>query len=175
MLDRIVISGTIAVLLATDIVSASHAQTAPNASPQEGAASSSQNAPFAPGFDDMMTMLIQPRHMKLFYAGAEKNWELAAAELRAVRSSFDRMGFVTPTYLGINVNQAVSTMIAPQMETLDAAITSADAKKFMAGFTELTNACNSCHTYMEHPYVVIKVPAGGRNDAFPNQDFKPTP
>jgi hypothetical protein len=29
---------------------------------------------FKPGLDDLMTMLVQPRHIRLYYAGQAKNW-----------------------------------------------------------------------------------------------------
>jgi hypothetical protein len=36
---------------------------------------------FKPAMDDLMTMLIQPRHLKLYYAGEAKNWKLAEFQL----------------------------------------------------------------------------------------------
>jgi hypothetical protein len=33
---------------------------------------------FRPAMDDLMTMLVQPRHIKLYYAAQAKNWTLAA-------------------------------------------------------------------------------------------------
>src|SRR5260221_614819 len=42
-----------------------------------------QNAPppYRPGLGDLMTMTVQPRHIKLALAGREKNWVYAAYEL----------------------------------------------------------------------------------------------
>jgi hypothetical protein len=68
-----------------------------------------QNAPSAPGggltilefkpaMDDLMTMLVQPRHIKLYYAGQAKNWELAGFELNELRGALARVGRTIPTY-----------------------------------------------------------------------------
>ncbi|HWY63301.1 MAG TPA: hypothetical protein VNW15_15475, partial [Rhizomicrobium sp.] len=130
---------------------------------------------FTPGFDDMMTMLVQPRHVRLYYAGTAKNWEMAAAENRDLRASFDRLAQAIPNYLGNDVNASVATFIKPKMDAMDAAIAAADAKQFSSAYEELTTACNACHTYMEHPFLVIKVPDAAADAAHPDQDYKEAP
>jgi hypothetical protein len=130
---------------------------------------------FTPGFDDMMTMLVQPRHIRLYYAGTAKNWEMAAAENRDLRASFDRLIQAIPNYLGNDVKSSVSTFIKPKMDAMDAAIAAADEQKFSGAYKDLTTACNACHTYMEHPFLVIKVPDGTADAAHPDQDFKEAP
>ncbi len=42
---------------------------------------------FKPAMDDLMTMLVQPRHLKLYYAGLEKNWTLAGFQLNELRAA----------------------------------------------------------------------------------------
>jgi hypothetical protein len=130
---------------------------------------------FVPGFDDIMTMLVQPRHVRLYYAGTEKNWELAAAEMRDLRSSFDRLAQAIPNYQGNDVNASVKSLIAPQMNAVDGAIAAADPEKFSVAYRDLTNSCNSCHTYMEHPFIVIKTPDAPKDTAQPDQEFKAIP
>ena len=44
----------------------SHGQTTPNPAPQPPT--------YRPGLGDLMTMTVQPRHIKLGLAGREKNW-----------------------------------------------------------------------------------------------------
>lgn len=128
---------------------------------------------FQPGFDDLMTMLVQPRHIKLHYAGAAKNWELAAHQARSLRASLDRIGQAIPSYIGNNVNAANATFIIPQMDAIDAAIAAADAEKFATAYKDLTDGCNECHTYMERPFLVSKIPTGP--NPYPDQDFEPAP
>jgi hypothetical protein len=130
---------------------------------------------FVPGFDDIMTMLVQPRHVRLYYAGRERNWELAAAEMRDLRASFDRLAQAIPNYQGNDVNASVKSLIAPQMAAVDNAIAAADPKKFENTYGELTKACNACHTYMEHPFIIIKNPDSPKDTAQPDQEFKAAP
>ena len=147
-----------------------HAQPA-----QRTPAPARQNPVFLPGFDDLMTMLVQPRHVKLYYAGTQKNWELAAAQLRDLRSAFERIAAAIPSYQGNDVNASVKSLIAPQMAMLEKAIAAADRKKFALAYDNLTSACNACHTYMEHPFIVIRTPQSPQDVAYPDQDFKAAP
>jgi hypothetical protein len=130
---------------------------------------------FVPGFDDLMTMLVQPRHIRLYYAGTAKNWELASAEMRDLRSSFDRLAQAIPNYQGNDVNASLKSLIIPQMNAVDDAIAAADPKKFAIAYGALTIACNSCHAYMEHPFIVIKIPETPRDSAHLDQEFKAVP
>jgi hypothetical protein len=165
---RIIVCSLAAIFMA-GIGSAALSQSPSKAAPKKSM------APFTPGFDDVMTMLVQPRHIRLYYAGTAKNWELAAAEMKDLRQSFDRLGQVIPNYLGNDVNAAVKSLIAPQMGEVDAAIASADPKRFSGAYGHLTTACNACHTYMEHPFIIIKAPSEPAGVAQPDQDFRPAP
>jgi hypothetical protein len=140
-----------------------------------------QNAPSAPGgrltilefkpaMDDLMTMLVQPRHIKLYYAGQAKNWELAGFELNELRGALARVGRTIPTYRKIEVDTAVASIFADTIKSVDAAIKAADPTKFATAYGEMTAACNSCHVGMEHPFLVIKVPDAAN---YPDQEFRP--
>ena len=127
------------------------------------------------GFDDLMTLLVQPRHLKVFYAGTQKNWELAAAESRNLRGALSRISQSIPKYLNLGVQETTTSLFTPSLTALDAAIASADLKRFTAAYSDLTAACNACHVYLERPYIVIKVPETTAADTYPNQDFRPLP
>ena len=149
------------------------AQPAPAAAPATGAY---QNQAFAPGFDDLMTMLVQPRHIKLYYAGTAKNWELAAAEARDLRASLDRTAQTIPSYEGNDVRLAIRNFITSKIDAVDTAIAKADSQTFASAYQDLTTGCNECHMYMEHPFLVIKKPDGtGVDPAHADQDFIPRP
>jgi hypothetical protein len=126
---------------------------------------------FNPGFDDLMTVLIQPRHIRLYYAGTSNNWELAAFELAELRSAFRRAAQGMPTYQGSDVNAALQTFIDPKIKAIDAAIKAGNAKQFVKDYADLTAACNACHTFLEHPFLVIKVPDAASRTAYADQDF----
>ena len=126
---------------------------------------------FKPGLDDLMTMLIQPRHIRLYYAGKLCNWELAAFQVQGLRSAFDRIRHVIPKYLGGDVDEAVSSIMAPKLQMMDAAIAAADSRQFAKAYEKLTDACNACHGYMEHSFLVIKVPSAVPDSMYADQDF----
>jgi hypothetical protein len=65
---------------------------------------------FKPAMDDLMTMLVQPRHIKLYFAGQAKNWTLAGFQLNELRASLARIGRTIPTYRNIGVDTAVASI-----------------------------------------------------------------
>jgi hypothetical protein len=125
---------------------------------------------FKPAMDDLMTMLVQPRHMKLYYAGQAKNWQLAAFQINELRGALARIGRTIPNYRNINVDTAVASIFADKLKAVDAAVKAADLTRFNAAYGEMTAACNDCHKGMEHAFLVIKVPDSGN---FPDQEFRP--
>jgi hypothetical protein len=125
---------------------------------------------FKPAMDDLMTMLVQPRHIRLYYAGQAKNWQLAALQVNELRGALARIGRTIPNYRNINVDTAVAAIFADKLAAVSATIKAGDEAQFMAAYGEMTAACNDCHKGMEHPFLVIKVPDGGY---FPDQEFRP--
>jgi hypothetical protein len=113
---------------------------------------------FKPAMDDLMTMLVQPRHIKLYYAGQAKNWTLAGFELNELRGALARIGRTIPTYRKISVDETVAAIIADKIKTLDAAIKAKDTEQFTTAYADLTQACNACHAGMEHAFLKITVP-----------------
>lgn len=127
---------------------------------------------FRPGLDDLMTMLVQPRHIKLHASAEAKNWELAAFQLRELRSSFRRISQYLPQYRGKDVDQTIASTMAPVLSSLEAAIKAKDSAKFRTSYESLTSSCNACHSIMEHAFLVVKVP-GSSASIYPDQEFTP--
>jgi hypothetical protein len=159
----IVLAGALA--LSVSIIAAAQ-NAAPTAPPGGGLVI----LDFKPAMDDLMTMLVQPRHIKLYYAGQAKNWKLAAFQLNELRQALARIGRTIPTYRKIGVDTAVASIFTDQAKAVDAAIKAADPAQFAAAYGEMTAACNACHVGMEHPFLVIKVPDAMN---YPDQDFRP--
>ncbi len=130
---------------------------------------------FQPGMADLMTMLVAPRHAKLYYAGTARNWELAAFELRQLRSALRRTVGTVPMYLDRDVNETIDAMLGPTLLATENAIAAGDSRQFDTAFENLTASCNACHTYLEHPFLVVRTPAAGARNAYPNQRFEPRP
>ena len=145
-----------------------HAQNAAPATPPAGGGLTILE--FKPAMDDLMTMLIQPRHLKLYYAGEAKNWKLAEFQLRELRQALARIGRTIPAYRKIGVDDAVASIFTEKAVALEGAIKAADPAKFKAAYAEMTTACNACHAGMEHEFLVIKVPEA---NVYPNQEFRP--
>ena len=130
-------------------------------------------APFNPQMAALMSMLIQPRHTKLWLAAQQKNWQLAGFELNEMGGALKRVGQTVPKYRNISVDATVSSIFAPKIQAVAGAITAQNPAQFNTAFAELTNACNLCHEALEHPFLVIKVPDASAAAAFPDQDFRP--
>jgi cytochrome c' len=150
------------------VIESGRAQPAAPAAPAGGGLTILE---FKPAFDDLMTMLIQPRHIKLFAAGQQKNWELAAFQLNELRQGLRRIGQTIPKYRTYAVDNSVASFFTPAAEKMAAAIKAGDAAQFNAAYGELTTACNSCHQGMDHPFLVIKAPDANAMSPYVDQDF----
>jgi len=158
--------------LAASAIAIATAAPAP-AAPAAPAGGGLQILDFKPAFDDLMTMLVQPRHTKLWVAGQQQNWQLAGFELNEMGSALRRVGQTIPKYRNISVDATVSSIFTPKIQAVAGAIAAKNQQQFNSAYGELTNACNLCHEALEHPFLVIKVPDANAANAFPDQDFRP--
>ncbi len=162
MVKRPALVGTLALLLVA---------AAGNVALPQAASSDTANGapvPYTLTMGDMMNTLIQPRHAKLGLAGEARNWPLAQYALVEMRQAFAGIVRAQPTFMGLPVGQLVDAALTQPMNALDAAIKEQDVKKFADAYAQLTAGCNACHSAVEHPFVVIKVPDAS---AFPDQEF----
>jgi hypothetical protein len=119
---------------------------------------------YGPRLADIMSV-VQTRHSKLWTAGQQKNWELAAYELELVKASLtEAIAF----YVDLPVENI--TMIDPPIKSIEQAIASRNGAAFSKGFADLTTGCNSCHQSVGRDFIVMKVPA---TSPFSNQSFAP--
>jgi hypothetical protein len=108
----------------------------------------------------------QNQHLKLWFAGKAKNWELAAYELRQLTDTLAEAAILYP---GIPVSN-VTTMQEPLLSVADA-VTAGNSQGFAASMQKLTEGCNACHVSMERKYVVMTLPT---QQSWPaNQLFAP--
>jgi hypothetical protein len=131
---------------------------------------------FKPTLSDLMTMMIQPRHIKLWAAAQQKNWTLAAFELNEMRSAFDKIAATIPKYpqpgTQVDLGPTFQSLMGPKIQQVNGALAAQNPTQFATAFNDLTTQCNGCHEALNHPYLVIKVPAA---ESYPNQDFRPVP
>ena len=141
------------------------AQTPPPAAPAE-----TTPPAFRPGLGDLMTMMVQPRHIKLGIAGREKNWTYAAYELGELQEAFDRVARLRPRYRDFAVAETMQIVMKEPMASLSEAIRNTDAVRFAQAYGKLTEACNLCHQGAGREMVVIQVP---QLSPYSDQDFRP--
>jgi hypothetical protein len=159
-----------ATLLGVGIVAASLFATAERGNGQAPPTSGAQAPTYRPGLGDLMTMTVQPRHIKLGLAGREKNWPFAAYELHELEESFERVARYWPQWKKKPIAEMMTSVTKEPMAAVDEAIKAADAAKFEAAYKQLTDSCNTCHQSAEVGMIVIQVPD---TSPFPNQDFRP--
>jgi hypothetical protein len=127
---------------------------------------------YHPSMGDLMTMAIQPRHIKLELAGSQRNWAYASYELSELRHAFDRISRTIPKYQTIDTASMATAVTQAPLDALEQSIKAGNSKQFALAYAQLTQACNTCHQSLKHAAIMIKVPD---STMFPDQDFRPTP
>lgn len=125
---------------------------------------------YRPGLGDLMTMTVQPRHLKLALAGREKNWPYAAYELHQLEEAFERVVRYWPQWRRNPIAELMDSVTKEPMAKLSQAIKSADGDGYNAAYRQLTDACNACHVSANVAVNLIVVPDAS---TFPDQDFRP--
>jgi hypothetical protein len=157
------------VVAALGVLPASHtcAQTATSAP------ATVQSAPvqpdYHPSLGDLMTLAVQPRHIKLGLAGQERNWPYAQYELSELRNAFARVGRTIPVYRSTDMAALINAMTAEPLDAVEHAIRATDGVQFTAAYAHLTQVCNACHVSQDHAMIVIRIPQG---TPYPDQDFR---
>jgi len=102
---------------------------------------------------NVLMMVTQLGHFKLWYAGAVQNWQLANYELSQIRANIVDAQRLYPNNSGSNMS-----MMTPPADDLDQAIKAKDSAKFVKAFSKLTDACNSCHEATGFGFIKIREP-----------------
>jgi hypothetical protein len=139
-----------------------------------GAQAPSDNGPppYRPSVSDLMSATVQPRHIRLAFAGREKNWVLAAYELKQLGDSFDRIEMQWPQWRQTRLVELVETIVRQPLFDLDVAIKNKNEMAYAAAYEQLTAACNACHDAALKTPIVIQEP---KEAMFPDQDFRQQP
>lgn len=124
---------------------------------------------YEPGLGEFMTA-TQARHAKLWFAGKNRNWELAVYEVDEIKEGLEDAAKLHPTHDGIPVAEMIKTILDPRIEQLEKAVDAKSSAQFTAAFDELTNGCNSCHQKAGKPFIRIQRPS---EPPVTNQNFAP--
>lgn len=133
-------------------------------------ASTAPTPDYHPSMSDLMTMTVQPRHIKLGLAGQYKNWPYAAYALGELRGAFTRVARTIPVYSSSDTAALNAAMVQGPISDLDKAIKANDSAQFATAYQRLTEACNACHVLLNKATVVMKIPDA---TMFPDQEFRP--
>jgi len=125
---------------------------------------------YRPGLGDLMTMTVQPRHLKLGLAGQEKNWAFAAYELHELEESFERVARVWPKWRQVDIAEMIKATMAAPLEAVEQAIKDKNTARFTETYARMTETCNACHQSANVGMILIQVP---KSSPFANQDFRP--
>jgi hypothetical protein len=136
-----------------------------------------QNAPaspaptaYNPGVGELMNLIVQPRHTKLWLAGHEGNWALAEYESKELRSALMTVAKARPVFRQQSVADNVEMFLGAPFRAVDDAIRDRDAAKFTDAYATVNAGCNACHTALGQSQVVIKTP---EQPMYPDQEFRP--
>lgn len=127
-------------------------------------------AAYRPGLGDLMTMTVQPRHLKVGLAGQEQNWPYVRYELHELEESLERVARQWPKWREVDIAGLVIGSTKEPMAAVDEAAKAGDATRFNEAYGRLTAACNACHQSANVAMIVIQAPKGS---PFTNQDFRP--
>ncbi len=123
---------------------------------------------YHPSLGDLMTMAVQPRHIKLGLAGKARDWSYLTYEASELRNAFNRIARTVPTYRDNDMAAMIAANIKGPLDQLDAAIKARDGRRFDAAYRQVTHACNTCHQGLGHPEVVIQALQASM---YPDQDL----
>jgi Cytochrome C' len=135
-----------------------------------GAASPANAQQHPAALGDLMTALVQPRHIKLGLAGSQQNWPYAAYELNQLRATFADVAEILPKYRDLSIPDMITSTVKEPLAALDRAIQAKDSNQFNAAYGQLTASCNACHESYDRAAIVMQPPTG---TIFPDQDFRP--
>ena len=124
---------------------------------------------YASGLGEIMS-LQQMRHLKLWLAGAAKNWPLADYELDELKEGFDDVIKFFPVKDDMKIADMAGSTVMPVLPDVKSAIDARDGGKFAAAFDKLTAACNACHQAANHAFIVIQRPT---TSPYTNQSYTP--
>jgi hypothetical protein len=128
-----------------------------------------QVPPYVIGTGEIM-MANQYRHAKLWFAGEDANWPLAAYEVRELKEGFDDVKTFHPTFKKMPTAPKIDEFVEGPLGELDKAVKNKDKAAFAASFDELTAGCNACHRTFGFGFNVIQRPTA---PPVTNQQFEP--
>lgn len=104
---------------------------------------------------------IQIRHARLWFAGAARNWTLAAYELQELKEAFDAVVEQNPEHAVFQPQRladVLPAMTRAPVAALRDAIDRASKPEFERAYDALSAACTGCHRAAGNDFLVIQRP-----------------
>jgi hypothetical protein len=122
---------------------------------------------YTPGLGEYM-MTNQAHHAKLWFAGTNKNWELADYELDEIEETLEDIVKYQPNFDKKPIAKLIPTYTNKPIEDLRLAIKDKNVEQFTKAYDGLTNACNACHQVTNHAFIQLQRPT---SPAYTNQKY----
>lgn len=140
---------SVALLATTAVVAAADAPKSPEAriAELEARIAKLEAAQQPPELGAQM-LELQIRHARLWFAGAAKNWMLAAFSLHELDEALDGVVAGNPEHAAMQparLADVLPAMMDPGLKAVQQAIDRKDAKGFATAYDQLTEGCNACH------------------------------
>ncbi len=119
---------------------------------------------YTPGFGEFMGA-IQTHHAKLWFAGINKNWQLADFEIHEINEVLEAI----KKYQADRPETKYIEMLRPSMDSIAKAVNNKDSRLFKITYNQLTVSCNNCHRQTHFDFNYVKVPD---EQIYSNQEFK---
>ena len=126
--------------------------------------------PYNPGVGDLMNLIVQPHHAKLWLAGHEGNWVLAEYEIHELKSALANVAKTRPVYRQKSVADSIEMFESGGLAAMEEVIHERNAAKFVDAYATINAGCNACHTSLGQSQVVIRTP---EQATYPDQEFRP--
>jgi hypothetical protein len=113
---------------------------------------------------------VRIQHVKLYYAGHSKNWELAGYTLHEMNEALQAVQIFNDQFedFPTPLSELVPALVGPPLGEIHGAIRAKDSARFDAAFDSLTAACNACHATLKHEFIQVQTPRAGE---FSTQKF----
>jgi len=112
---------------------------------------------YVPGLGDLMGSL-QVQHGKLWFAGSQQNWPLAAYTVDAIMEGIADMIVLRPRYKRESIVEMLTLLTAKPLQDLEEAVEEKDRASFMQAYDSLTEGCNVCHRNHDYGFIAIQRP-----------------
>lgn len=124
---------------------------------------------YVPGLGDLMGYL-QVQHGKLWFAGSQQNWPLAAYTVDAISEGIADMIVLRPRYKRESIVEMLKLLTAKPLQDLEQAVEKKDSALFVQAYDSLTEGCNVCHRNHDYGFIAIQRPTA---PAWTNLRYRP--